>query len=221
MTMTAKKRTIRPKTKPSQTLNIRQTRFVTEYAKHGNATQAAKDAGYSTKTAYAQGARLLNHVEVSSQIAGKMAKTQEKSGLTLERLDREIERLAFCDPRKFYNPDGTLKPVVDLDEDTAATIASVETITKILGRGSRRRSKVTVAKLKTWSKTDALQLAARRLGALQDRVAMSGQVTLEMLVSASYGKPVSLPDDKTIEGEAEEVPETGLSDGASNGQDDK
>lgn len=142
----------------------------------------------------------------------------EKSGLSLERLDREIERLAFCDPRKFYNPDGTLKPVVDLDDDTAATIASVETITKILGRGARKRSKVTVAKLKTWSKTDALQLAARRLGALQDRVALSGTVTLEMMVSASYGKPVTLPDGKTIEGEAEEVPETGLSDGASNGQ---
>lgn len=221
MSKPRKKRTAATKAKQSPALNFKQQRFIIEYAKHGNATQAAKDAGYSEKTAYAQGARLLKHVEISSQIALKMGKTMEKSGLTLERLDREIERLAFCDPRKFYNPDGTLKPIVDLDEDTAATVASVETITKILGRGARKRSKVTVAKLKTWSKTDALQLAARRLGALQDRVALSGTVTLEMMVAASYGKPVTLPDGKTIEGEAEEVPETGLSDGASNGQPDK
>jgi len=80
---------------------------------------------------------------------------------------------------------------------------------------------VTVAKLKTWSKTDALQLAARRLGALQDRVALSGTVTLEMMVAASYGKEVRLPDGKTIEGEAEEVQADGPAEAPSNGQSPK
>lgn len=226
MIKTAKKRVPHPATKRNHIvkpkgLNLQQQAFVREYLIDGNGTQAAIRAGYSKNGASVTGARLLAIPSISAQIAQKIAKTQEKTGLTLERLDREIERLAFADPRKFYNADGTLKPIVDLDEDTAATVASVETITKILGRGARKRSKVTVAKLKTWSKTDALVLAARRLGALQDRVAMSGTVTLEMMVAASYGKEVRLPDGKTIEGEVEEVTADSPPDGASNGQSGK
>ena len=42
----------------TQRLTNRQTRFVEEYLIDLNATAAAKRAGYSEKTAYAQGARL-------------------------------------------------------------------------------------------------------------------------------------------------------------------
>ena len=37
----------------------KQQRFVDEYLKSRNATQAAKDAGYSVRTAYSQGQRLV------------------------------------------------------------------------------------------------------------------------------------------------------------------
>jgi phage terminase small subunit len=42
----------------------RQRRFIREYLKSYNATQAAKMAGYSEKTAYSQGVRLLKNVEI-------------------------------------------------------------------------------------------------------------------------------------------------------------
>ena len=45
-------------------LNDRQRRFVEEYVIDGNATQAAIRAGYSAKTAYSIGSRLLKNVEV-------------------------------------------------------------------------------------------------------------------------------------------------------------
>lgn len=44
----------------------------------GNATQAAQAAGYSKKTAYAQGCRLLKHAEVRRTIAALQAKANEK-----------------------------------------------------------------------------------------------------------------------------------------------
>ncbi|MCI3860550.1 terminase small subunit [Lactococcus garvieae] len=50
-------------------LNQKQKRFCEEYVKLGNATQAAINAGYSKKTAYSQGQRLLKNVEVQEYIA--------------------------------------------------------------------------------------------------------------------------------------------------------
>ena len=45
-----------------------QEKFAIEYATCGNATQAAKNAGYSEATAYSQGQRLLKNVEVAEMI---------------------------------------------------------------------------------------------------------------------------------------------------------
>lgn len=46
----------------------RQERFCQEYAKLGNATQSAIEAGYSGKTAYSAGQRLLRNVEVQNRL---------------------------------------------------------------------------------------------------------------------------------------------------------
>lgn len=46
----------------------RQERFCQEYSKLGNATQSAIEAGYSQKTAYSAGQRLLKNVEVQERI---------------------------------------------------------------------------------------------------------------------------------------------------------
>ena len=49
-------------------LTPKQARFVAEYARDQNATQAAIRAGYSEHTAYAAGSRLLKHVEVQQAL---------------------------------------------------------------------------------------------------------------------------------------------------------
>lgn len=52
-------------------MNKRQELFVTEYLVDFNATQAAKRAGYSEKTAYAKGHELLKNVEVKAAVDRK------------------------------------------------------------------------------------------------------------------------------------------------------
>ncbi len=49
-------------------LTEKQKRFVVEYIKDYNATQAAIRAGYSEQTAYSQGNRLLKKVEIKKAI---------------------------------------------------------------------------------------------------------------------------------------------------------
>ncbi len=71
-------------------LTPKQARFVEEYLIDLNATAAAKRAGYSERTAYAQGQRLLKHVE----IAAAVQKAQEaRSERTKIDQDWVIERL--------------------------------------------------------------------------------------------------------------------------------
>ncbi len=71
-------------------LTPKQARFVEEYLLDLNATAAAKRAGYSERTAYAQGQRLLKHVEIAAAIQ----KAQEaRSERTKIDQDWVIERL--------------------------------------------------------------------------------------------------------------------------------
>ena len=49
-------------------MNHKRSRFISEYLLSGNATEAARKAGYSRKTAYSQGQRLLKNVEVMNEI---------------------------------------------------------------------------------------------------------------------------------------------------------
>lgn len=57
-------------------LTNKQRAFIEEYLRDFNATQAAIRAGYSKKTAYSQGARLLKNVEVSEVIRARLQELQ-------------------------------------------------------------------------------------------------------------------------------------------------
>ena len=59
-------------------LNEKQQRFADEYLIDLNATQAAIRSGYSAKTAYSQGQRLLKHVEIRAYIDARMAEKQQE-----------------------------------------------------------------------------------------------------------------------------------------------
>lgn len=74
-------------------LTARQEKFVHAYNRLGNATKAAKEAGYSERTAHAQGGRLLHKAEIASAIARARKTAANGAGVTaqwvLERLQVE------------------------------------------------------------------------------------------------------------------------------------
>ncbi len=53
-------------------MNAKQKRFCDEYLVDGNATQAAVRAGYSPKTSYSHGQRMLKNVEVKNYIDAQL-----------------------------------------------------------------------------------------------------------------------------------------------------
>jgi phage terminase small subunit len=58
--------------------------FVKEYLTDGNATRAAKAAGYSEKTVDVQGSRLLANVKVRAEIDRQTEKRCEKLDITAD-----------------------------------------------------------------------------------------------------------------------------------------
>ena len=62
----------------------KQRRFVAEYLKDQNATQAAIRAGFSAKTAHSSGPRLLDDVGVKAAIEAGMKKVEAKAEVSAE-----------------------------------------------------------------------------------------------------------------------------------------
>ncbi len=78
-------------------LTPKQARFINEYLVDLNATQAAVRAGYSEKSAYSQGQRLLKNVEVAREIRNRGEAISEKLQITQESVARELARIGFAD----------------------------------------------------------------------------------------------------------------------------
>lgn len=142
-------------------LTDKHKQFCNEYLNNGrNATKAAIAVGYSEKTAYSQGQRLLKKVEVSEFLGQRQNKVAQKLELSYERHALEYARVAYSDVRKLYNEDGTLKPIHEWDDDIAAAVSSVKV--NELKEGFDIVGQVKEVKLH--SKTTALADAGKHLG---------------------------------------------------------
>lgn len=138
-----------------------------------NATRAAIAAGFSKKTAHVQGHRLLKNVKVRALIdSGNMA-VNGKLEVTLERVREELARLAFYDPRDFWNEDGTAKAVTELDENTARALAGFETAELFTGSGEKRETAGYVKKFKLADKGLNLERLGRYLKMFTDKVELT------------------------------------------------
>ena len=71
----------------------KQKKFADFYIECGNATEAAKRAGYSEKTAYSIGQRLLKNVEVSAYIAKRQQEIESERLCTLKEIQEFRSRV--------------------------------------------------------------------------------------------------------------------------------
>lgn len=178
----------------SKRLSPKQERFVAEYLIDLNATQAAIRAGYSHKTAGSQAFDLLKKPEIQAAIDAARKRTADKLEITRERILAEYAKLAFVDPRRFYNEDGSLKAVTDLDDDTAAALSGIEIdeINAAPGSPPLGYSK----KVKWHDKRAALDSIARLMGWNQDKLKLQGDAEQPIQVST---KVVIVPQKQTAE----------------------
>lgn len=185
--------------KTQKRLTPKQALFVSEILIDGNASAAARRAGYSERTARQIGDENLSKPDIAEAIAKAQAKRLERNEITAERVLAELARVAFFDVRKLLNPDGTMKPLDQLDDDTAAAIAGLDLAEICDAEGAPIG---VLKKIKIADKLTALDKLARHLGLLQDKVKLVNDednpiLMLIMRIQGSAIRPV-------IEGRVEE-----------------
>lgn len=178
-------------------LTAKQAAFVAEYLVDLNATQAAIRAGYSARTARQIGHRLLTEVDIQAAIAEAQKARSQRLEITADRVLLELARLAFFDPRKLLNADGTPKALHELDDDTAAAIAGLDVLEEFDGSGEDRVQIGVVKKYKIADKNTALTNAMRHLGMLRDKTELTGPNggPLQQNVQIEFVAPPKRPAD--------------------------
>jgi phage terminase small subunit len=142
-------------------LNKRQTVFVYEYIKSGNATAAYKIA-YETQSdevAAVNGSKLLRNAKVKNEILSFKQAMKEKTTVTLERLTEELAKVAFANIQDYLTDDHQIKDFTQIKRSKAAAIASIKT-TVTEGKDWSKTSK----EFKLHSKLDAIDKLLRIVG---------------------------------------------------------
>lgn len=155
-------------------LTPKQLRFVDEYLVDLNASDAARRAGYSARTAPKIGYENLQKPEVAAAIEAKRKELAEGLGITRERILKEMASLAFSDLRGIFDEDGALRPIHTLSAGQAAAISSIEV------EGPTKRNPNWVTKVKLWDKGKQLENLLKHLGMAEDKPA-STQTPVEQM----------------------------------------
>ena len=116
-------------------LTAKQKKFCDEYLTDLNAAAAAIRAGYSPKTAKVIGCENLTKPYLQTYIGEKQKQRADKLQLSQEIVLEGYRKLAFYDARKFYDEDGNLKQITDLDDETSFALNGFEVMEEKGGDG--------------------------------------------------------------------------------------
>ncbi|MGI9077039.1 MAG: terminase small subunit [Gemmatimonadaceae bacterium] len=146
-------------------LTPKQARFAEEYLVDLNATKAAQRAGFSGKTAYSAGQRLLKNVEVAKRIAELMAKRSERVEVKADEVLRELLIILRSDVRQFnVNELGQLTLEEGAPDNAWRAVSSVKH--RITTREGTDGESFTTREIefRLWNKNDAIAQSMKHLG---------------------------------------------------------
>lgn len=136
-------------------MNKRQERFISEYLIDFNATRAAIAAGYSSKTAAVQGARLLINANVKAEIEKRQSELSASLNITKEKIVSELALLGFSSLADIFDIEslkaGEIEIKDDFDIENLKAISSLK-----VGKSG--------LSIKAYDKIRALELLGRHLG---------------------------------------------------------
>jgi phage terminase small subunit len=138
--------------------------FAVQYATHRSHPHAAHLAGYPPGI---RSETLLRKPEVVQRVQEIWGEAFEAAQMTPKMVMEELRRIAFQDIRPIFDREGNLKPVHLLDDDVAATIASVDVEVRWEGKGDDAVP-ITTKKVRRVDKMAALNILARHFKIVGD-----------------------------------------------------
>lgn len=184
-------------------LNHKQKKFALEYRVDHNATEAALRAGYSSRGASTQGARLLANAEIRKLIDAADAKVLEKVEAKGDRVLAELGHIGFQDPIGIFNTDGTLKHLETMAPEVRRTIKSLEF--EELWEGNHANDKDgesagrfvagRIVKITFWDKVKGLELLGKNQKLWTEKIEVTADESLASLL-AQARRPATDEDDE-------------------------
>jgi phage terminase small subunit len=153
-------------------MNDKQTRFVEEYMIDLNATQAAIRAGYSPRSASAQGAENLTKPYIAAEIARRQAEQSKRTGINTDRVLLELAKIGFANIADVVNLDeGTVREGSSRDDTAAVQSVKVKRIPTDSGDIVERE-------IKMYDKTKALVELGKHVGLFDSKIKLNGVLTV-------------------------------------------
>lgn len=156
-------------------LNDKRARFVDEYLIDLNATQAAVRAGYSERTAYSQGQRLLKDVEVQAQLQKRMQDRQQRTEINADYVLKRLVEIDQLDVVDILDNTGNFKPVLDWPKEWRQTLSGMDVQEMMSGD-----IESVIRKIKWPDKLKNLELLGKHVNvnAFRDQVSVDVNVSL-------------------------------------------
>jgi phage terminase small subunit len=166
----------------AEQLTAKQEKFAQKLVEIDNASEAYRQS-YDARNMSDEAVRVEAHrLQQNPNVALRIEKLREyqlkRHQATADRVIAELARLAFLDIRKAFDDEGRLKPIHELDRDTAAAISGLEVETLFEGKGSDREIIGRLHKIKLSDKKGALDSLARHLGLFNDSLELKGGLKL-------------------------------------------
>lgn len=155
--------------------NAKRERFCHEYLIDLNASQAASRTGYSARTAYSQGQRLLKDVEISARIDWLADERAKRMQLSADEVLRELAVLVRSDVRDFLVDDDGLLTLRDGADDAAwRAVSSVKhRITRrMVGETPEVEREI---EFRLWDKNAAIGMVGKHLRLFVERHEVTGK----------------------------------------------
>lgn len=142
-------------TLPTKPLPVMHEAFAQHYAAHGNASKAAKQAGYADRSS---GYRLLRKANIAQRVEQLQRKALQDVGITAGRVVNELARIGFANMADYVDRRGRFS-LDKLTRDQAAAVVEFKEVAT--GDGPDRK---VVRTIKLADKQTALDKLARHLG---------------------------------------------------------
>lgn len=157
----------RHRPQPPEGLTKKQAMFVEEYLVDLNGLQAAIRAGFSENSAGQIAHQLLQKPHVALAVQEALDARTRRLRVTQDRVVVELARIAFADLRQLVTwgeESTTFRPSNELDEETAATVASVKSKTTRYVREDGDAEERVELEIKAHDKVSALRELRAHLG---------------------------------------------------------
>lgn len=155
-------------------LTPKQRRFVEEYLKDLNASQAAIRAGYTTRRASEMGYQLLHRPEVANAIAELQAERAQRTQIDADYVLRRMIEIDQMDVLDIMSDTMELRPVSEWPKVWRQYLSGFDLAELFEGRGEDRTIAGVLKKIRWPDKVKNLELLGRHLGMFKDKVELTG-----------------------------------------------